>query len=112
MREKISYKQRLNQHRNSNSRTTRLQRISGKKAIERLKETKKRNSKNVVSRDAQNHWSTVREKTAADCEIRQQELRAKQQEHKSQQQMMKAIILQQQQMNKGFLNVVEKLLNK
>ena len=82
-----------------------------KRAIERLKETKKRNSKNVVSRDAQNHWSTVREKTAADCEIRQQELRAKQQEHKSQQQMMKAIILQQQQLNKDFLNVVEKLLN-
>ena len=73
-----------------------------KKAIERLKETKKRNSKNVVSRDAQNHWSTVREKTVADCEIRQQELRAKQQEHKSQQQMMKAIIVQQQQMNKDF----------
>ena len=51
----------------------------------------------------------LREKAEADREIKQQELRAKQQEQECQQQMMKAMILQQQQMNTAFLNVVEKL---
>ena len=63
---------------------------------------------NVASRDMQN----LQEKAAAEREIRQQELRAKQQEQASQQQMMKAMILQQQQINTAFLNVVEKLLTK
>lgn len=54
----------------------------------------------------------LREKAAADREIRQEKLRAKQQEQQSQQQTMKAMILQRQQMNTAVLNVVEKLLNK
>jgi len=48
----------------------------------------------------------------ADREIKQQELRVKQQEQESQQQMMKAMILQQQEMNTAFLTVVKKLLDK
>ena len=51
-------------------------------------------------------------KAAADHEIRQQELRAKNQEQESQQQMMKAMIPQQQQMNTSFLTVVKELLGK
>ena len=54
----------------------------------------------------------LREKAAADREIKQQELRVKQQEQESQQQMMKAMILQQQEMNNAFLTVVKKLLDK
>ena len=53
----------------------------------------------------------LREKAAAEREIRQQELRAKQQEQEGQQQMMKAMILQQQQKNIAFFNVVDKLLS-
>lgn len=90
-----------------------------KKAMESLKETKKRNSdeggaspKRRKSRCAEPLVNFLRGKAAADREIRQQELRAKQQEQESQQQMMKAMILQQQQMNTAFLTVVEKLLNK
>ena len=52
----------------------------------------------------------MREKAAADREIRQQELRAKQQQQESQRQRMKAMMLQQQQMNTAFLSVVKKLL--
>ena len=46
----------------------------------------------------------LREKTAADREIKQQKskLRAKQQEQESQQQMMKAMLIQQQQLNNAF----------
>ena len=54
----------------------------------------------------------LREKTAADREIKQQKskLRAKQQEQESQQQMMKAMMIQQQQLNNAFLNVVKSYL--
>ena len=84
-----------------------------KKAMESLKETKKRNSaEGGASRRAEPLVHFLREKAAADREIRQQELRAKQQEQESQQQMMKAMMLQQQQMNTAFLNVVKKLLDK
>ena len=61
------------------------------------------------SRHAKPLVNFLREKAAANREITQQELRAKQQEQECQQQMMKAMILQQQQMNTAFLNVVEKL---
>lgn len=60
MREKIPYAQRLTQHRNSNSRSTRLQKISGKKhwkALNRPRNaiwTKVELLQNVVSRDVQN----------------------------------------------------------
>ncbi|KAK2566357.1 hypothetical protein P5673_009857 [Acropora cervicornis] len=102
-----------------------------KKAMESLKETKKRNSdeggaspKRRKSRRAEPLVDFLREKAAADREIRQQELRAKQQEQpvlritspdhleESQQQMMKAMILQQQQMNTAFLTVLKELLDK
>ena len=90
-----------------------------KKAMESLKETKKRNSdeggvspKRRKSRRAEPLVDFLREKAAADREIKQQELRVKQQEQESQQQMMKAMILQQQEMNNAFLTVVEKLLDK
>lgn len=90
-----------------------------KKAMESLKETKKRNSdeggaspKRRKSRRAEPLVDFLREKAAADREIRQQELRAKQQEQESQQQIMKAMMLQQQQMNTAFLSVVKKLLDK
>ena len=56
----------------------------------------------------QNHF--LREKTAADREIKQQKLRAKQQEQESQQQMIKAMMIQQQQLNNPFLNVVKRNL--
>ena len=54
----------------------------------------------------------LREKTAADREIKQQKskLREKQQEQESQQQMMKAMMIQQQQLNNAFLNVVKSYL--
>ena len=90
-----------------------------KKAMESLKETKKRNSaegraspKRRKSRRGEPLVDFLREKAAADREIRQQELRAKQQEQESQQQMMKAMMLQQQQMNTAFLSVVKKILDK
>ena len=90
-----------------------------KKVMESLKETKTRNSdeggaspKRRKSRRAEPLVDFLREKAAADREIRQQELRAKQQEQESQQQMMKAMMLQQQQMNTAFLSVVKKLLDK
>jgi len=74
--------------------------ISGKKVMESLKGTKKRNSDDVggspkrrKSRLAEPLVDFLREKAAADREIRQQELRAKQHEQESQQQMMKAMIL-------------------
>ena len=80
-----------------------------KKAMESLKETKKRNSdeggaspKRRKSRRAEPLVDFLREKAAADREIKQQELRVKQQEQESQQQMMKAMILQQQEMNNAF----------
>ena len=86
--------------------------------MESLKETKKRNSdegraspKRRKSRRAEPLVDLLREKAAADREIRQQELRARQQEQESQQQMMKAMILQQQQMNTALLTVVQKLLD-
>ena len=89
-----------------------------KKAMESLKETKKRNSdeggaspKRRKSRRAEPLVDFLREKAAADREIRQQELRARQQEQESQQKMMKAMILQQQQMNTALLTVVQKLLD-
>ena len=44
----------------------------------------------------------LREKAAADREIKQQKLRTKQQEQESQQQMIKAIMIQQQQLNIAF----------
>ena len=125
-REKIPCKQRLNQHRN-NIETTSKQQLKDnetvedikKKAMESLRETKKRNSyeggaslERRKSRRAEPLVDFLREKAAADREIRQQELRAKQQEQESQQQMMKATILQQQQMNTAFLTVVHKLLDK
>ena len=49
----------------------------------------------------------LREKKAADREIKQQKskLRAKQQEQESQQQMMKAMLIQQQQLNNAFLTL-------
>ena len=79
-----------------------------------LKETKKCNSaeggaspKRRKSRRAEPLVDFLREKAAADREIRQQELRAKQQEQESQQQM-----IQQQQMNTVFLSVVKKILDK
>ena len=68
MREKIPYKQRLNQHGNSNSRTTRLQKISGKKRWRASKRPRNANSdggellQNVVSQEVQNHWSTFWER--------------------------------------------------
>lgn len=90
MREKIPYAQRLTQHRNSNSRSTRLQKISGKKALESLKQAKKRNldkggasPKRRKSRRAEPPVNFLRGKAAADREIRQQELREKQQEQES-----------------------------
>ena len=90
-----------------------------KKAMESLKETKKRNSdeggaspKRRKSRRAEPLVEFLREKAAADLEIRQQELRAKQHEQESQQQMIKALMLQQQQMNTAFLSVVKKRLDK
>ena len=89
-----------------------------KKAMESLKETKKRNSeggaspKRHKSRRAEPLVEFLREKAAADREIRQQELRAKQHEQESQQQMIKALMLQQQQMNTAFLSVVKKRLDK
>ena len=90
-----------------------------KKAMESLKETKKRNSdeggaspKRRKSRRAEPPVEFLREKAAADREIRQQELRAKQHEQESQQQMIKALMLQQQQMNTAFLSVVKKRLYK
>ena len=90
-----------------------------KKAMESLKETKKRNSdeggaspKRRKSRRAEPLVEFLREKAAADLEIRQQELRAKQHEQESQQQMIKALILQQQQMNTAFLSVVKKRSDK
>ena len=53
----------------------------------------------------------LREKTAADREIKQKsKLRAKQQEQESQQQMMKAMMIQQQQLNNALLNVVKNYL--
>ena len=89
------------------------------KAMESLKETRKRNSdegeaspKRRKSRGAEPLIDFLREKAAADREIRQDELRAKQQEQESQQQMMKAMMLQQEQMNTAFLSVVKKLLDK
>ena len=54
----------------------------------------------------------LREKAAADRQIRQPEFRVKQQEQESQQQMIKAMMIQLQQKNTSFLNVLEKLLNK
>ena len=82
-----------------------------KKAMERLKETKKRNSdeggaspKRRKSRRAEPLVDFLREKAAA--------LRVKQQEQESQQQMIKNMILQQQEMNNAFLTVVKKLLDK
>ena len=90
-----------------------------KKAMESLKETKKRNSdeggaspKRRKSRRAEPPVEFLREKAAADREIRQQELRAKQHEQESQQQMIKALILQQRQMNTAFLSVVKKRSDK
>ena len=87
--------------------------------MESLKETKKRNSdeggaspKRRKSRRAEPLVEFLREKAAADLEIRQQELRAKQHEQESQQQMIKALMLQQQQMNTAFLSVVKKRLDK
>ena len=71
--------------------------------MESLKETKKRNSdegkaspKCHKSRRAEPLVDFLREKAVADREIRQQELRAQQQEQESHQQMMKAMILKQQ----------------
>ena len=85
------------------------------KAMERLKETKKRDS-DEGGASPKRHRTTgrlLREKTAADREIKQQKskLRAKQQEQlESQQQMMKAMMIQQQQLNIAFLNVVKSYL--
>ena len=65
------------------------------KAMDRLKETKKRNS-DEGGASPKRHRTTgrlFREKTAADREIKQQKLRAKQQEQESQQQMMKAMMI-------------------
>ena len=53
----------------------------------------------------------LREKAAADREIRQQDRSYVQNNRNSQQQMMKAMIPQQRQMNTAFLNIVEKLPN-
>jgi len=85
-----------------------------KKAMESLKETKKRNSdkgraspKRGKSKRAEPLVDFLQEKAAADREIRQQELRAKQQEQESQQQMTKAMMLQQQEMNTAFLSAVK-----
>ena len=70
--------------------------------MESLKETKKCNSdeggaspKRRKSRRAEPLVDFLREKAATDGEIRQQELRARQQKQESQQQMMKAMILLQ-----------------
>ena len=67
--------------------------------MESLRETKKRSSyeggaspERRKSRRAEPLVDFLREKAAADREIRQQELPAKQQEQESQQQMMKATI--------------------
>ena len=82
--------QRLNCHRNSNSKTTRLQKISGTKRWNALKrprnaiQTKVELLQNIIEPLV----GFLREKTAADREIKQQKLRAKQQEQESQQQMI------------------------
>ena len=100
MREKIPYAQRLNQDQNRNSRTTRLQNISAKKRWKALKRPKNAIQTEVEllqnvgkSRQAEPPVELLRGKAAADREIRQQELREKQ-EQESQQQMMTAVILQ------------------
>ena len=106
--------QRLNCHRNSNSKTTRLQKISGTKRWNALKrprnaiQTKVELLQNII----EPLLDFLREKTAADREIKQQKskLSAKQQEQESQQQMMKAMLIQQQQLNNAFLNVVKSYL--
>ena len=85
------------------------------KAMERLKETKKRDS-DEGGASPKHHRTTaldfLREKTAADRENKQQKskLRAKQQEQESQQQMIKAVMIQQQQLNNALLNVVKSYL--
>lgn len=90
-----------------------------KKAMEKMGETKKRKlsasgdeTPKGRRRCAQPLIEFLQEKAAADRELRQQELEAKQKEQENQQQMMRAIMEQQGQMNQAFLSVVQTLLNK
>ena len=92
-----------------------------KKAMESLKETKKRKSGNDENdgspkrrksgqRCAQPLIDFLREKSGADREVRQQELDIKKKEQESQQQVMQALLQQQQQMNDVLLSVFQKML--
>ena len=94
-----------------------------KKAMESLKETKKRKSGNDENdgspkrrksgqRCAQPLIDFLREKSDADREVRQQELDIKKKEQESQQQVMQALLQQQQQMNDVLLSVFQKVLDK